>query len=90
MLTLDLRLPRRGLTVEVALAVRPGQTLAVTGPSGCGKSSLLAAVAGLDRGTTGLVSADDLTWLNTARRIDPRRSAATAAWSSRTAPCSHT
>ena len=70
MLKLDVRLPRRGSTVDVALEVSAGRTLAITGPSGSGKSSLLAAIAGLERGATGLVSAGGVAWLDTVRRID--------------------
>jgi molybdate transport system ATP-binding protein len=45
---LRLALTRAGpLAVEAALAVAPGQTLALVGPSGAGKSTLLQAIAGL-------------------------------------------
>ncbi|MBI2385922.1 MAG: ABC transporter ATP-binding protein [Elusimicrobia bacterium] len=42
----------------VELAIRPGETLAVTGPSGSGKSTLLGIMAGLERPTFGAVRRD--------------------------------
>jgi putative ABC transport system ATP-binding protein len=39
----------------VSLAVREGESLAITGPSGCGKSTLLHLLGGLDRPTGGSV-----------------------------------
>ena len=70
MLTLDLRLPRRGMTIDVQLAVAPARTLAITGPSGCGKSSLLRAIAGLERAARGQVQVADHVWLDSAGRVD--------------------
>ncbi|KEP70229.1 ABC transporter [Thioclava dalianensis] len=43
----------RGITVEVAR----GESVGLTGPSGSGKSSLLMLMGGLERATSGLVSA---------------------------------
>ncbi|MEU4209887.1 thiol reductant ABC exporter subunit CydD [Streptomyces sp. NPDC026206] len=40
---------------EVSFEVRPGETVAVTGPSGIGKSTLLNALLGLERPTSGRV-----------------------------------
>jgi len=41
---------------EVTLSVDPGSIVALLGPSGCGKTSLLRAIAGLERPTTGVIS----------------------------------
>ena len=38
---------------EIALAVEPGQSLALLGPSGCGKTTLLRLIAGLERPDAG-------------------------------------
>lgn len=48
---------------EVSMSVAAGEAVAVTGPSGSGKSTLLNMIAGLDKPTSGTVSA-------AGRRID--------------------
>ncbi|QLQ11677.1 MAG: ABC transporter ATP-binding protein [Nocardioidaceae bacterium] len=55
---------------EVCLSVPAGTVLAVLGPSGCGKTTLLRAIAGLERPSSGVVSYDgqDLTATPTHRR----------------------
>ena len=39
----------------VSLAIRAGESVAITGPSGCGKTTLLQLLGGLDRPTAGEV-----------------------------------
>ncbi len=51
----------RPVALSAALAVPPGQTLALVGPSGAGKSSLLRAIAGL-LPARGRVSVDGAIW----------------------------
>jgi molybdate transport system ATP-binding protein len=58
------------LALDVALAVSPGECLALAGPSGAGKTSVLRVAAGLLRPERGLVEAGDETWLDTTRGID--------------------
>lgn len=54
----DVRWRRGALDLDVALAVGPGEVVAVLGPNGAGKTSLLRALAGLDAGPEGTVSVD--------------------------------
>jgi molybdate transport system ATP-binding protein len=58
------------LELEVALAVRSGECLALAGPSGAGKTSVLKVVAGLLRPERGRVESDGVTWLDTESGID--------------------
>jgi iron(III) transport system ATP-binding protein len=44
---------------DVSLSIESGSVTALLGPSGCGKTSLLRAIAGLERPTTGTISIGD-------------------------------
>ena len=55
-------------TLDVALALPPGELLAVTGPSGAGKTTLLRLLAGLDRPDAGFVRFGGQTWFEAAAR----------------------
>jgi molybdate transport system ATP-binding protein len=56
--------------LDVAVAVRPGECLALAGPSGAGKTSVLRVVAGLVRPDRGLVQCGDEVWLDTDAGVD--------------------
>ena len=62
-------------TLDVALALPPGELLAVTGPSGAGKTTLLRLLAGLDRPDAGFVRFGKQTWFDGAQRrwLPPQR-----------------
>jgi molybdate transport system ATP-binding protein len=69
-LSVDARTTVGALALEVAVAVAPGECLALAGPSGAGKTSVLRVAAGLLRPDDGRVRAKGETWLDTARGID--------------------
>lgn len=52
-MTLSFQAAVAGRGFDVALTVRPGETVAVMGPNGAGKSTLLAGIAGLLRPDSG-------------------------------------
>ncbi|AWM33454.1 ATP-binding cassette domain-containing protein [Hymenobacter nivis] len=62
-------------TLDVALALAPGELLAVTGPSGAGKTTLLRLLAGLDRPDGGFVRAGGQVWYDQDARqwLPPQR-----------------
>jgi molybdate transport system ATP-binding protein len=67
-LRLAVHVPLRGFSLDVELAVGR-EVVALVGPSGAAKTTLLRAIAGLVR-TSGTISVDDRTWLDSARGID--------------------
>ncbi len=58
------------LTLELELAVDPGQSVAVLGPSGAGKSALLRVIAGLLRPNEGHVNLGDHCWFDGEKGIN--------------------
>ncbi len=68
-LELDINVPLRAFSVDVALTVG-GETLALVGPSGAGKTTVLRCVAGLHRPARGRIALGDDVWFDSARRID--------------------
>jgi molybdate transport system ATP-binding protein len=64
----DITLPRRSFDLRIELSLGP-ETLALVGPSGAGKTSLLRAIAGLERGTTGRVIWHDEVWMDSGQAI---------------------
>jgi ABC-type sulfate/molybdate transport systems ATPase subunit len=70
-LRLDFALPLRAFDVALALDVG-AETVALVGSSGAGKTTVLRAVAGLARPTTGVISCGDETWFDAARRVNVR------------------
>jgi iron(III) transport system ATP-binding protein len=53
----------------VSFTVKEGEFLTLLGPSGCGKSTTLAAIAGLERPNSGLISVGDIVFFDSARSI---------------------
>ena len=67
-LELRFRLQLSDFVLEVD-RVDSTRVIGVFGPSGAGKSSLLEAIAGLRRGTTGRIRFGDRVWMDSERGI---------------------
>ncbi|MDO7885175.1 ATP-binding cassette domain-containing protein [Hymenobacter cheonanensis] len=55
-------------TLDVRLALAPGELLAISGPSGAGKTTLLRLLAGLDRPDGGFIQAAGQIWYRAESR----------------------
>jgi molybdate transport system ATP-binding protein len=58
------------IPLNVRFSAAAGEFMALAGPSGSGKTTILRAIAGLYRPTTGRVACNGATWLDTDRGID--------------------
>jgi molybdate transport system ATP-binding protein len=68
-LSIELSVPRRAFTVDVALEVG-AEVVALVGPSGAGKTTVLRAVAGLERPRRGRIALGAERWLERPGGID--------------------
>ena len=64
-----LRLDRGTFALDVDLALPGRGVSALFGPSGSGKTTVLRAMAGLERGASGRVEMDGVTWQDTTRDV---------------------
>lgn len=63
--SLSIQLQQDGpIALSVNIAVSAGETLALVGPSGAGKTTILKAIAGLYRPSTGRIVSDGQVWLD--------------------------
>lgn len=69
MLELEARTAVGALSLDVALRVAPGETLALAGPSGAGKTTVLRIAAGLTRPDHGRVRCGGQVWLDTGSGV---------------------
>ena len=58
------------ISLDVAIDLAPGQTLALVGPSGAGKTTVLRSIAGLYRPRHGRIVCDGETWFDDKSGID--------------------
>jgi molybdate transport system ATP-binding protein len=65
-----LRFQRGGFALDVALTVRPGETLVLLGPNGAGKTTCLELLAGLESPGQGVITLGDTVLVDTTRGID--------------------
>jgi molybdate transport system ATP-binding protein len=70
MLRIDAETELGEFSLAIALAVAPGECVALAGPSGAGKSSVLRVIAGLVKPRRGRVACGERTWLDTERGVD--------------------
>ncbi len=68
-LTVDITVPLRSFTLELALPLE-AETVALVGPSGAGKSTVLRAIAGLTRPSQGTIALGDEAWFSSEKRIN--------------------
>lgn len=69
-LRLDITVPLRHFTLALTLEVAPGETVALVGPSGAGKTTVLRAIAGAVRPTSGRITLGDVTLTDTERGVN--------------------
>src|SRR5262245_16350226 len=68
-LAAHVRIELDGFTLDVELAIAPGQTVAVVGPNGAGKTTLLRALAGLRGLSAGRIELDGTVYDDPDARI---------------------
>ena len=70
MLRIDAETELGDFSLGVALAIEPGECVALAGPSAAGKSSVLRVIAGLVKPRRGRVSCGDRAWVDTDAGVD--------------------
>ncbi|MBV8282036.1 MAG: ATP-binding cassette domain-containing protein, partial [Candidatus Eremiobacteraeota bacterium] len=68
-LTASFAAQRDGFSLDFAIEVAPGETVAVVGPSGSGKTTALRCLAGLMRPQSGAIRYGDETWYDEASHV---------------------
>ena len=64
----EIRVPLRAFDLQLSLAVE--RTVALVGPSGAGKSTVLRAIAGLVRPSSGRIAVGDEPWFDSSAKLD--------------------
>ena len=63
----EIVVPLRSFTLRLSLDI--ASTIALVGPSGAGKTTVLRAIAGLVKPSSGRITSDGETWYDDARNI---------------------
>lgn len=75
LLTAQFVVARSEFNVEIELQLNPGEVLALMGPSGAGKSTIVSAIAGIERITTGQIRLGTKLLADAQSHLPPHRRA---------------
>ena len=69
-LAINIHLPLKHFNLEIKQTLTVNEITAIFGYSGAGKTSLLRAIAGLEKNTSGEISFNNKAWLNSNNKTN--------------------